>query len=165
MTSISFVLMLFEIPIIPGYAFLTYDPSDVIPLMTGLYAGIWYSIIIIALRNILHFLIKPDLLGHIMSFVASIAFVIPTILIYRNNHTKKGGILGLLCGIIFLSISMYILNYIVVPIFYGMHGKQLYAYLLYGVIPFNILKGFINSIVVLFFYKRFSGLFLKNIKK
>lgn len=165
MTAISVILMFIEIPIIPAYGFLKYDLSDVIPLITGLYGGAAYGILIILIRNTIHFLFKGDMLGDLMGLCASISFVLPPIFIYRKIHTKLGGILGILSGVICLNISMYLLNYIIVPIFYGMKGKVLYDYLLYGVIPFNFLKGFLNTIVVIFLYKRFSGIFLKNMKK
>lgn len=165
MTAISTILMFIEVPIIPAYGFLKYDLSDIVPLITGLYGGATYGILIIIMRNTIHFLFKGDILGDIMGLFASISFVLPPIMIYRKIHTRLGGILGILSGVICLSISMYILNFIIVPIFYGMKGKVLYNYLLYGVIPFNLLKGILNSILVVFLYKRFSGVFLKNIKK
>lgn len=164
MSSISFLLMLIEIPIISAYSFLKYDISDVIPLMVGFYSKIIYAIGIIVVRNLLHLLFKGQIVGMIMSTIASISFILPPIYLYHKKNTKKMAIIGMLYGSITMLIIMYIANLIVVPMFFGFKGKTLFSYLLFGVIPFNVVKGILNIFFTYLFYKRFSRVFLYGLK-
>lgn len=169
MAATSVLLMLIEIPLIPGFTFLKYDPSDIIPLMVGLYSSSYNAFAIIIVRNICHFLIKPagmfPIYGELMSIIASLSFVVPTLLVYGNRHTRKGAVLSLCSGCISMCIIMIAANYVLIPAFGIIKDKNLlHNYILFGAIPFNLVKSLLNAVITYLFYKRFSDLFLKELR-
>ena len=76
--------------------------------------------------------------------------------IYRRKHTKKGAILGLVCGSLAMGLVMMPANHFITPIFMGVPTEVLDALLLPGILPFNLIKAGINSLVTFLIYKTVS---------
>jgi riboflavin transporter FmnP len=175
LSSIAVVLMFISFPIPLFPAFLKIDLSD-LPALIGAFAmGPVTGVIIEFIKNILHFFIKNDGtggVGNLANFIVGISFVVPAAVIYGGNKTKKGALIGMIVGIISMVIVASLANYyVIIPLYarifsmeaiLGMMSQannaivDLKTYILYAVIPFNMLKAVIISLITLLIYKKVS---------
>lgn len=124
--------------------------------------------------------------GEIADLLIGIPVAIVTSLIYKKNHTKKGALISLLIGsLVWVSVSVLTNIFINVPFFLEMYfngnvesflgvlsvipgvtvDNYLIKYVLYAVIPFNLILSITVSIVTFLVYKKISILFNKLQKK
>ncbi|GFP77318.1 ECF transporter S component [Clostridium fungisolvens] len=161
--TIAFLLMFLEFPILPAAPFLKLDLSD-LPALLGTFAlGPVAGIIIEAIKNILVIVIKGStsaMIGELANFVIGAVWVIVAGFIYKRNRTIKGAIIGLSLGTIALTIAGLLGNYYV---FLPLYNKivpslspEIINYLVTIILPFNLIKGVVVSIVTLVLYKRVS---------
>ena len=88
-----------------------------------------------------------------MHVVSTGAFVLVSSLIYKKHKTKKVALIALLCGTIVMTVSMVAWNLIITPYFLGVPREAVMAMMLTVIVPFNLLKAGINSLITLFTYK------------
>ena len=155
LAAISLVLvLLIRIPFPPA-PFLVYDPAD-IPIFIGAFAfgplaGIVLTFIVSFIQA---FVLGGDgLIGFFMHFVATGAFVLLAGWIYKRNKTRKTAVIALICGTIFMTGSMVLWNLLITPYFLGVPREAVIAMLGTVIIPFNLLKAGINSLVTFLTYK------------
>ena len=160
LVAISIVLVsVIHVPLIPAVPFLEYDPAD-IPILIGAFAyGPVAGIILTVVTSVIQGLTvsaSSGLYGIIMHIIATSVLVLVASGIYRVRHTKKGAILGLVCGTIAMALVMLPANHFITPAFMGVPTEVLDALLLPGILPFNLLKAGINSVVTFLVYKTVS---------
>ncbi len=177
LAAISVVLMLFEIPLPFAPTFYEIDFSEV-PVMVGCFAmGPLAGAIIEFLKILLNFAINgTDTagVGEFANFLIGCALVVPAALIYQKIRTKKGAIIGMITGTAFMTVVGCVLNaFVLLPAYataFGMpmdaligmgsavnhHITNLTTFALFAVAPFNLLKGFLVSLIVLLIYKKIS---------
>jgi riboflavin transporter FmnP len=155
LAAISVVLvLLIRIPFPPA-PFLVYDPAD-IPIFIGAFAfgplaGLTLTFIVSFIQA---FVLGGDgLIGFFMHFVATGAFVLLAGTIYKKNKTRKNAVVALICGTILMTVSMILWNLVITPIYLGVPREAVIAMLGTIIVPFNLLKAGINSIVTLLTYK------------
>ncbi|MGL5615298.1 MAG: ECF transporter S component [Sarcina sp.] len=169
LSAIAVILMFFQIPINPAFAWLKIDFSDV-PALIGAFAfGPVAGIAIEALKNILHILVAGSStagVGELANFIMGVFFVVPASIIYRRKKTRRNAIIGLAIGTIAVILAGIVTNiYILLPLFgMRMTGEQLSVYIATGVLPINIIKGVLVSIITLVLYKNLSKAIFKGIK-
>ena len=143
------VMVVFHTPLLSAAPFLKYDAKDVIICIAGFLdgplAGAAVSLIVALIEALT--VGSSGFWGFLMNFLASAAFVCPAAVIYRKAKGSKGVLLGLLGGILCMTASMMLWNYIAVPIYQGWPRQQVAAMLLPVFMPFNLLKGGINALV------------------
>lgn len=171
LSAISFVFMFFELPLLPAFPWLKIDPSD-IPALIGAFAyGPFYGVAIEGFKNVLGFFLKGTNtggIGEFANFLIGIAFVVPASYIYAKNRTKKNAALGLIAGVVVMSIAGVLANYfILVPLYKNFlvelkETSYVIKYIVYGVIPFNLIKAILVSGITLLIYKKVSALILKE---
>ena len=88
-----------------------------------------------------------------MNILSTVAFVCPAAWAYRKNHTMSGAITGLISGTILLTAVMVLWNYLITPIYMGYPREAVVELLIPAFIPFNLLKGAINTALTLLIYK------------
>lgn len=171
--AIGFVLMFFEFSLIPGYEFLKFDFGDVPALLAGVFFGPVSSVVVELIKNFIHLLRTSTLgYGEIMNFTVGCAFVVPFSLIFRNVKTQrydKKIVFSSIISIISIVTIGILGNAVITPLYYKHVLKwpieRLWETILYGVIPFNVIKGLILSIVsyplVLALTKQYKKLFGK----
>ena len=93
------------------------------------------------------------IIGFFMHVVSTGAFVLVSSLIYKKHKTKKVALIALLCGTIVMTASMVAWNLIITPYFLGVPREAVMAMMLTVIVPFNLLKAGINSLITLFTYK------------
>ena len=113
------------------------------------------------IRSFLHLLTTgiadpANMVGDVASFLASIVFALPIYMFFKDAVKKSNRYLGLFVGICSLTIFMSVANYFVITPLYlhfyslsanQMLGMALSKYIAIGIIPFNIIKGALVSIV------------------
>ena len=82
-----------------------------------------------------------------------LAFAGTASLIYRKMHVKRGAELGLVAGVICMTLVMVLWNYLLTPIYLGTDRAAVASLLVPAIIPFNLIKGIINSLIIFVLYK------------
>ncbi len=156
--ALSVVLSFIEFPIIPGVAFLKYDPSTVPALICGFAFGPSSGILVGVMSTIIHGLIMGDFYGTIMNIMVVLGYVFPSALIYTKRHTLSGAVIGLSVGVA-CSIALAIVgNLFITPIYMGVPQETVVGMILPVLLPFNVVKSLLNAAITLILYKSVSNL-------
>ena len=160
MTAISSVLiMLITVPF-PLFPDFRYDLADVPILITAFSFGPVSGLIVTAIASAIQAfaLGQAGLMGFMMHMVATGIFVIVAGCIYKHHKTKHAALLGLVLGTLAMTVLMCILNLVLDPIFWGTPREAVLRLLVPAIIPFNLSKAGINSLITFLIYKRVSKL-------
>ena len=173
--ALSAVLMLFEIPLPFAPSFLKFDVSELPALFAGFFIGPLAGCLVELLKILLHLLFvgtQTVYVGEAMNLIGSCCFVLPASIIYRKMHTKKGAIIGMAVATIIASIVYVVINATVsFPMYVKLYGipmdaiiamgsasnplvSDYWSLMLLSVLPFNLVKHTICSIVTYLLYKR-----------
>ena len=183
--AIAVVLMLFEIPLPFAPSFYEIDFSEV-PVLIGCFSmGPLAGVLIELIKIILNLCINGSVtagVGELANFVIGCALVLPAAFIYKRKKTKKGAVIGLVTGTLFMTISGCFINaYIMLPTYAKAFGMPIEAlvemgtavnasitdlmtFVIFAVVPFNLLKGVLVSIIVLLIYKKISPILKMNMQ-
>ena len=175
--AIATVLMLFEIPLPFAPSFYEIDFSEV-PVLIGCFSmGPMSGALIELVKIILNFVINGTTtagVGEVANYVIGISFCLPAAILYKKMKTKRGAVVGLAIGTIFMTVLGCFVNaYILLPTYaaafkmpidalVGMgtavnaNITSLFTFVMFAVAPFNLLKGVMDSIIVLAIYKKIS---------
>ncbi|APT19166.1 hypothetical protein FC62_GL000250 [Amylolactobacillus amylotrophicus DSM 20534] len=153
--AMAFILMQFSFPIIPAFPYLKMDLSDVIVAVSAMIYGPLGATLIALIKATLDFLIKGanlmSLVGDVAAFAASVSFALPLYYLTKKNKTFFTKIAGLVAGTLMLTFVLSVLNYVIVtPLYISLAGFKLTTsllnYILFTIIPFNLVKGLVLSI-------------------
>ncbi|HHU91590.1 MAG TPA: ECF transporter S component [Halanaerobiaceae bacterium] len=161
LAAISYILTFIRIPLPLFPEYLKLDIAELPALIGGFSLGPVYGIMIVLIRNIVDFLTKTTTggVGELSNFIVGSSFVITASLIYNYNKTRKTALISVICGTLVMSLLALLSNkYIIFPL-YGLPAD--WGFLFTFIFPFNLIKGGVNSVVVLLIYKKISSL-LKN---
>lgn len=180
LSVLAFILMQFEL-ILPMFpSFLKIDVSD-LPAVIGAFAmGPFAGIAISAIKNMLHLLqTSTGGVGELANFFVASAMIVPASVIYMKNKTKKSALMGLIVGTVIMAMAGGIANYFVLIPFYTAFMPidtiielgtvvnpsivSLETLVIFGIVPFNIVKGLVLSILTLVLYKRISPILHKGL--
>ncbi|MBU3093246.1 ECF transporter S component [Clostridium sp. CF011] len=182
LSVMAFLLMYIELPIPIFPDFLKIDISD-LPALLGAFAlGPIAGVVIELFKNILHGMLatKTAFVGEVANFLVGSCLVLVSGYIYKARKSKGGAIAGLLIGVICMSIFAGILNYFVVlPLYEKVLGfpvasviemgskinhniVDLNSFIIWSIIPFNLLKGMVLSAMTLALYKSVSPILHKE---
>ncbi len=153
--AISIVLAAFiHFPLIPGVAFLEYDPADISILIVGLSYGTGWGIlatVVVSLVQGLTVSSSGGFIGILMHIISTGAFV--TSVSLTNKKTEKL-LISLPAGVITMVVVMIPVNLIFTGIFMKTGVAAVAKMLIPAIIPFNLLKAGINAIVAGIIYER-----------
>ena len=183
LAAIAVVLMLFESPLPFAPSFYEIDFSEV-PVMIGTFAmGPLAGAAIELVKILLNFFINGTTtagVGEVANFLIGCALVVPAGIIYRRKRTRKGAIIGMAAGTVFMTLLGCVLNaYVLLPTYAAafqlpidslvamgtaVNGSitDLFTFVAFAVAPFNILKGVLVSLIVFLIYKKISPVFHMN---
>lgn len=164
LSSIGFLLHLLNFPIPPFPAFLKVDFSDMPALLAVITMGPAAGILVELFKNVLDWLFTGTEtgvpVGHIANFTTGILFIMPVYMVFNRFKSVRGLITGLIAGTLVMAVGMSFLNYAVfLPMytyFLGMDqvvGDALYVMIIKGILPFNIIKGIIITVIMVLLYK------------
>ena len=165
LAAISVVLVaIVHFPLIPAASFLEYDPADV-PILLGTFAlgpaaGLLLTVVASVIQGVT-VSAASSWYGILMHVIATGTYVLVAGNIYKAHKTKKQAILALVCGTLAMTAVMIPANLFITPIFMGAPRAAVAAMLPTAIIPFNLLKAGINSVITFLLYKRVSPLLHK----
>lgn len=179
LSVLGFLLMFFEVPLLfIAPEFIKMDFSEIPTLIGAFTMGPIYGVMVSALKNILNAAIKGTTtggVGELSNFIIGSTFALVASVIYRSHKTYKGAVIGLGLGILAMTGLSLCSNYFVVFPLYGKflsmdaiiamgHAvtpkiTDLWSFMVYSILPFNLLKGLITSFIMMLVYKRVSFLF------
>lgn len=169
--ALIFMYLDFPLPLFPS--FLKLDISDLPALVASFFYGPGTGVLVELVKNILHLTVTTTAgVGELGNFLVGAAFVAPAGVLYRRDRTKAGARRGLVAGTIFLALAGGAANYFILLPFYSkiIPMEQIIAMsaaaipaihdtlslVLFGVVPFNLFKGTIVSLLTLQLYKKFA---------
>jgi len=175
LAAIAALLMWFEVPLPFAPPFYKIDLGDV-PAMIGTFSmGPVAGVLIQMIKILLKLLMKGSTtlgVGDVASFVIGCAFCLPAGLIYRKKKNRAGAFIGMVIGTVVMTAFGAFLNaFVLLPAYATAFDvpmedlislgsaanasiTDLFTFVMLAVVPFNLLKGIIVSIVVLLIYKK-----------
>lgn len=157
LSTLSFLLMFVQMPLIPSASFLQVDLS-ILPILLGLVLlDIRSSLSILLLRSLLKLLLNNQgvgtYIGLPMNMVMIAVFVLAFGLFWKKSPGTKNFILAGLVGTLASTLVMLVLNYIYAMPLYAAFanfdiGKIIgvVPYLFSMVLPFNLIQGVIYTV-------------------
>jgi len=180
--AIAFLLMFFEFPLWFAPAFLELDFSDVPALIGSFALGPFAGIMVQFVKNLLNLIIQgTDTagVGELANFIVGSVFAYTAGFIYQKNKTFKNAIIGMITGTVAMTIAMSLANYFVmIPLYAKLFGWPISdivalgsavnkyvvdfkTLILFAVVPFNLLKGVIVTLITTLLYKKVSPILKK----
>lgn len=178
LAAISVILMLFEFPL-PFIApsFYELDFSEV-PILIGAFAlGPMAGVLTELVKILLNLVINGTdtaFVGEFANFVMGCAFVVPASLIYKARKSRKRAVIGLISGTVIMSAAAFFINALVLlPAYSKAFGMPMevfvemgtainpaingvWSFVLLAVVPFNLFKGVLVSVITILLYKHIS---------
>ncbi len=178
--AIATVLMYFEFPIPLMPPFLKVDLSGAAILIGAFIFGIGPAISMILIKDLIHVTqTQTGGSGELQDFILLTLFVVVAVTVYKHHKTRGGAVAGCLLGTVAMSLAGMATNYLIIIPFYSKvmmmpleaifgacaainpHISGMSTYLLIGVLPFNIIKGAIVTLITMVVYKKLS-VFIKS---
>jgi riboflavin transporter FmnP len=178
--ALATVLMLVEFPIMflaPNFYKLDFSE---IPVVVGAFAlGPMAGVAIEAIKVFLNFAVEGTQtagVGEIANFLIGCAYVVPAAIFYTLRKSRKSAVLGMAVGTLSVAAVGAVLNaYVLLPAYaYAFQAPieafiamgtavnpaitDLTTFILFAVVPFNLVKGLMISVIVFVIYKRVSPL-------
>lgn len=137
-----------------GAPWLQFNPGDIPTLLGSFALGPAFGGIIALVRAAISNFIAGSggPIGFIMDASASFVLAVVAGFIYHFKRTRTGAILALCGGTIAMTIASFLLNYFWAYPAFGLPAELALA----TAVPFNLIKGLINCVVVYVLYKRLS---------
>lgn len=177
LSAMSFILMFVQFPIPVAPPFMKVDLADVPALIGGFSMGPVYGVLIQLIKNVLN-LTKTSTggVGEISNFIVGGLFVFISASIYKKNKTKKNATIAMVCGVLVMTLAATFSNaFVIFPLYGKAMGVDMSAFvsmahktnalvnsyftmMLFAIVPFNLIKGFIEILVTKLLYKHVSSI-------
>lgn len=177
LAAIAVVLMLFDIPLPFAPSFYQIDLSE-LPVLVGAFAmGPLAGVLIELVKVLLNLVINGTstaFVGEFANFIIGCALIVPAALVYQRKKTRKSAIIGMALGtVIMAGVGGLINAFVLLPAYAAAFGMPIDAlvgmgtavnaaitnlptFCLFAVVPFNLLKGVVVSVITLLLYKHIS---------
>ena len=175
--AISTVLMLlsFNVPFIP--TFVKLDFSDLPVLLGGYLLGPLHGSLIALIKVLLNFFYNGSMtfgIGETVNLIGSLSFMLPAVLYYQRRRNFKSAVISLVIGTISATVVLLTANYFVMFPLYATamnfpmekivaaaHAlnplvTDLGSLMAFALLPFNIVKFGLNSVLAMLIYKRLA---------
>lgn len=177
--AIAALLMYIEIPLPFAPPFYQIDLSEVPVLICTFYLGPVSGVVCEFVKILLKLVLKGTstaFVGDFANFAVGCALVLPAAIVYHVKKTKRNAILGLVVGTVVMTVFGSLFNAVyLLPKFAQLYGMPLDAIVsmgtdvnrsitsvstlvLFAVVPFNLLKGLVVSVLTMLLYKRVERL-------
>lgn len=156
--AIGVLLSFIEFPLLPAAPFLKFDASIIPAMVCGFAYGPAAGLACGIVGAIIHGIIMADYWGAIMNVLVIIGYVLPAALIYRKMRTMKGAVLGLAAAVACSIVMAIVGNLAITPIYLNTPVEVVVGMIVPVLVPFNIVKALINSVLTLIVYKSISNL-------
>ena len=171
------VLMLVEIPLFFAPGFYKMDLSELPILICTFYLGPVAGVIAELLKVMIKLLLKGSstaFVGDFANFAVGCSFVLPASVIYHAKPSRRSALYGMLAGTLVMTVFGRAFNAVyLLPKFAALFGMPMEVIIgmgtkvnaaitsvstlvLFAVVPFNLLKGVVVSLLTFLLYKRIS---------
>ena len=184
-SAIAAVLHIVDIPLFFAPSFYKLDFSELPVMICAFYMGPVAGVTCEFVKIVLKLLIKGTstaFVGDLASFLVGCSFVLPAAICYQATLSKKGAVLSLALGTAVMSVFGSMFNaWYLIPKFSELFGMPMDAIIsmgtavnsaitslptlvLFAVVPFNIVKGVLVSVLTMLLYKRVEKVFFRRKK-
>ena len=175
LSAIGYILMFISVPLPMLFPeFLKIDISDLTALLGGISLGPMAGVTIAFLKNLLQFITGMSTtggVGEFANFLIGGSFVFTVSYIYSKKRNIQGVIIGLVSGMVVMTVVGCVANYFIILPFYATIGWSIDAvvsmgaainpaidskmsFIIWMIAPFNILKSGLMSLLTLPVYKK-----------
>lgn len=175
LSAIGYILMFISVPLPMLFPeFLKIDISDLTALLGGISLGPMAGVTIAFLKNLLQFITGMSTtggVGEFANFLIGGSFVFTVSYIYSKKRNIQGVIIGLVSGMVVMTVVGCVANYFIILPFYATIGWSIDAvvsmgaainpaidskmsFIIWMIAPFNILKSGLMSLLTLLMYKK-----------
>ena len=178
-SAISSVLMFVSISIPFFPSFLKIDVSEVPALITSFSLGPLFGVTVVFIKNLINLMFTTSGgIGEFANFIVGSIFVFVAGLIYSKFKTQKGAVLSMIFATICMSIFGSLTNYYILLPMYALitpmysivnmfkainpQIDSVLKIVFFAIVPFNLIKGGLVSVITFLIYKRLSY-FIKNL--
>lgn len=177
--AIATVLMYFEFPVPLMPPFLKIDLSGAAILIGAFIFGIGPGIAMTLIKDLIHVtMTQSGGSGELQDFILTTILLVTAVTVYKHHRTRKGAVLGCAAGSLAMACAGMLTNYFIIIPFYSKvmlmpleaifevcaeinpYISGMGTYLLIGVLPFNIIKGIMITVITMLVYKKLS-IFIK----
>lgn len=171
------ILMLVEIPLFFAPSFYKLDLSEIPVFICTFYLGPIAGVVSELIKVTIKLLLKGTttaFVGDFANFAVGCSFVLPASVLYHARPGKKSALYGMVVGALVMTVFGSAFNAVyLLPKFSQLYGIPLDAIVgmgtqinhsinsvstlvLFAVVPFNILKGVVVTVLTFLLYKRIS---------
>lgn len=180
LSACAIILTYLEFPTFIAPSFYRFNISDLPALIGGFAMGPVAGVIIELIKSLVMLIINPANptmgIGELSNFVLGCIYVVPAALIYRSKKTKGRAVISLVTGGLLMAILATFLNaFVMIPLYataFNMPVEtiiemgtaifpfvdSMFDFCLVCVLPFNIIKAIVVSVITIFIYKPLSVL-------
>lgn len=177
LSAVATVLMALKVPLWFAPSFYKFELSEAVVLIGAFALGPAAGVVIELLKVLLNLLIDGTVtagIGELSNFIMGCSFFLPGAIIYKFRKSMLNAVIGMVIGIISLTVVSSLLNYyLMLPLYASVFGMpmetligmgakinpsiiDLRSFIMLAVVPFNLIKGFLSSVVTFLLYKRIS---------
>ena len=153
MCALAILLSFIEFPIFPSASFLKLDVSLIPAVVMGFAYGAPSGLLCGIACAVAHGIITGDWVGSLMNIIVAIVYILPASLIYRRLDNLKGAVIGLSLATICLIAGVSAANLVIDPAFYGIPFDVVAALVFPAIVPFNLIKGIVVSVLSILVFK------------
>ena len=158
MCALSAIFMFVQIPLIPAAPFLCYDPSLVPAMVCGFAFGPGSGVAVGVMAIVIHALMTGDWVGALMNVVATIGFILPAAIAYGRTRSFKAAIAGLVGSVVAATVLSIAANLTIGVAFWYGSVDAVAPLVLPALLPFNLVKTILNSVLTVVVYKAVSNM-------
>lgn len=178
-SAVAAVLMYIEIPLFFAPPFYQIDLSEVPVFICSFSLGPVAGVLCELVKILLKLCLKGTstaFVGDFANFVVGCSFVLPATIVYHRVKSKKGALVGMAVGAGVMTVFGSLFNAVyLLPTFAELYGLPLETLIamgtavnkainsvstmvLFAVVPFNLVKGIIVTVLTFLLYKRVERL-------
>ena len=183
--ALAGVLMLLEIPLFFAPSFYELDLSELPVLFCGFFLGPVAGVVCELLKILIKIFLKGTttaFVGDFANFFVGCSMILPATILYHVKKSKASAIVGLIAGTLTMTVFGSLFNAVyLLPKFSALFGMPMEAIIamgtavnggitsvstlvLFAVVPFNILKGCVVSVLTFLLYKRVETVLFRSVR-
>lgn len=173
LSALGAVLMVLEFPVPFMPSFVKFDFSELPALLAAFSMGPVSGVAVCLVKNLIHLPFSTTGgVGELCNFLLGVCFVLPAGVLYRIRKNRRAALIGSIGGAAAMALCSLPLNYFVsYPVYtkflpldaiVGMYQELLpgvnglFQCLLIFNLPFTLLKGLVDTLLVFLIYKHLS---------
>ena len=158
-SALAGVLMFIEIPLFFAPSFYKIDLSEIPVLICTFYLGPVAGVAAELLKVMVKLLLKGTstaFVGDFANFAVGCSLVLPASMVYHARPGRRSALIGMLIGTLVMTVFGSAEAIIGMGTKINPSITSVSTLVLFAVVPFNLLKGVIDSLLTFLLYKRIS---------